>query len=88
MAKKKQPKKSLLGSLRKIIGGPPSDAQHAKKLGKSAQAVGTACGHNPIPIIIPCHRVVGADGAMTGFSGGEGVETKVQLLQHEGMLLA
>ncbi|MBT3330519.1 MAG: methylated-DNA--[protein]-cysteine S-methyltransferase [Rhodospirillales bacterium] len=60
----------------------------AKKLGKSAQAVGTACGHNPIPIIIPCHRVVGADGAMTGFSGGEGVETKVQLLQHEGMLLA
>lgn len=60
----------------------------AKKLSKSAQAVGSACGHNPIPIIIPCHRVVGANGTMTGFSGGEGVETKVWLLQHEGMLLA
>jgi methylated-DNA-[protein]-cysteine S-methyltransferase len=59
----------------------------AKAVGKSAQAVGSACGHNPIPIIIPCHRVVGADGSMTGFSGGEGVETKVWLLQHEGMLL-
>ncbi len=60
----------------------------AKKLGQSAQAVGSACGHNPIPIIIPCHRVVGANGTMTGFSGGEGVETKVWLLQHEGTLLA
>ncbi len=59
----------------------------AKTLGKPAQAVGSACGHNPIPIIIPCHRVVGSDGSMTGFSGGEGVETKVWLLQHEGMLL-
>ena len=59
----------------------------AKSLGQSAQAVGSACGHNPIPIIIPCHRVVGANGTMTGFSGGEGVETKVWLLQHEGTLL-
>ncbi len=59
----------------------------ARILGKPAQAVGGACGRNPIPIIIPCHRVVGASGAMTGFSGGEGVETKVWLLQHEGMLM-
>ena len=59
----------------------------AKILGKPAQAVGGACGRNPIPIIIPCHRVVGTSGAMTGFSGGEGVETKVWLLQHEGMLM-
>lgn len=59
----------------------------AKTLEKPAQAVGSACGGNPIPIIIPCHRVVGSDGSMTGFSGGEGVETKVWLLQHEGMLL-
>jgi len=58
-----------------------------KALGHPAQAVGGACGGNPIPVIIPCHRVVGADGSMTGFSGGEGVETKVWLLQHEGMLL-
>ena len=60
----------------------------AEALGQSALAVGGACGHNPIPIIIPCHRVVGAGGAMTGFSGGAGVETKVWLLRHEGALLA
>jgi len=59
----------------------------ARVLGKPAQAVGRACGRNPIPIIIPCHRVVGSDGSMTGFSGGEGVETKVWLLQHEEVLL-
>jgi methylated-DNA-[protein]-cysteine S-methyltransferase len=52
-------------------------------LGVFAQAVGQACGHNPIPIIIPCHRVLGANG-LGGFSGGEGIETKMQLLRHEG----
>ena len=56
----------------------------AKMLGYSAQAVGGACGGNPIPIIIPCHRVMGADGRLTGFSGAGGVETKVALLRHEG----
>lgn len=55
----------------------------AKALGKSAQAVGSACGGNPIPILIPCHRVMGAKG-LTGFSGKGGVETKVALLRHEG----
>ena len=49
----------------------------------SAQAVGTAVGHNPISIIIPCHRVVGANGNLTGFSGG--IQMKLQLLQHEGV---
>jgi len=49
----------------------------------SAQAVGGAVGHNPISIIIPCHRVVGANGNLTGFSGG--IEMKLQLLQHEGV---
>jgi methylated-DNA-[protein]-cysteine S-methyltransferase len=58
----------------------------ARNLGKPAQAVGGGCGRNPIPIIIPCHRVVAANGSMTGFSGGEGVETKVWLLQHEGVI--
>ena len=53
-------------------------------LSSSARAVGGACGANPIPIIIPCHRVVGANGKMTGFSGGEGVEIKTQLLTLEG----
>ena len=51
-----------------------------------ARAVGAATGANPIPIIIPCHRVVGADGSMTGYSGG--LKMKVWLLQHEGALLA
>jgi methylated-DNA-[protein]-cysteine S-methyltransferase len=58
----------------------------AKRLGVPAQAVGQACGGNPIPVIIPCHRVMGAKG-LTGFSGGAGVETKVALLRHEGQFL-
>jgi methylated-DNA-[protein]-cysteine S-methyltransferase len=54
----------------------------ASDLGVPAQAVGQACGGNPIPVIIPCHRVMGAKG-LTGFSGRGGVETKVALLRHE-----
>jgi methylated-DNA-[protein]-cysteine S-methyltransferase len=54
----------------------------ARRLGVPARAVGRACGANPIAIIIPCHRVMGAKG-LTGFSGGAGVETKVALLRHE-----
>jgi len=56
----------------------------ATKLKTSAQPVGGACGRNPIPIIIPCHRVMGADDKLTGFSGAGGVVTKKQLLEHEG----
>lgn len=56
----------------------------AQAVGKPAQAVGSACGSNPIPIVIPCHRVLGAGGKMVGFSGAGGVETKVWLLRHEG----
>ena len=48
-----------------------------------AQAVGQACGANPVPIIIPCHRVLGAQ-SLGGFSAKDGVETKVWLLKHEG----
>lgn len=55
----------------------------AATLGVPAQAVGQACGGNPIPVIIPCHRVLGAQG-LGGFSGAGGVETKVALLRHEG----
>ena len=57
----------------------------AQQLGKpamSAQAVGAAVGRNPVSIIVPCHRVVGADGNLTGYAGG--VERKLQLLQLEG----
>lgn len=55
----------------------------AEALGVPAQAVGQACGGNPIPVVIPCHRVMGAKG-LTGFSGAGGVETKVTLLRLEG----
>lgn len=48
----------------------------------SAQAVGGAVGHNPIGIIIPCHRVIGSDGSLTGYAGG--LERKRWLLEHEG----
>lgn len=48
----------------------------------SSQAVGGAVGHNPISIIIPCHRVVGSNGSLTGYSGGIG--TKIKLLKLEG----
>ena len=47
----------------------------------SAQAVGGAVGHNPISIIVPCHRVVGADGSLTGYAGG--IERKIKLLEIE-----
>ncbi len=49
----------------------------------AARAVGRAMAGNPLPIIIPCHRVIGADGALTGYSGGEGLPTKKWLLQFE-----
>ena len=58
----------------------------AKKLNSSAQPVGGACGRNSIPIIIPCHRVMGAKDKMTGFSGSGGVKTKEALLRHEGWM--
>lgn len=49
----------------------------------SAQAVGGAVGHNPISIIIPCHRVVGTGGSLTGYAGG--IDKKIWLLKHEGV---
>lgn len=58
----------------------------AERLGKtslSGQAVGGAVGHNPIGIIIPCHRVVGANGSLTGY--GSGIAIKARLLEHEGL---
>lgn len=58
----------------------------AKKMNKnkmSAQAVGGAVGHNPISIIIPCHRVVGTNGNLTGYAGG--IDKKIKLLEHENV---
>ena len=57
----------------------------ARRLHTSARAVGSAVGRNPISIIVPCHRVVGADGGLTGYAGG--VERKRWLLTHEGVEL-
>jgi len=59
----------------------------AKRVGGDARSVGGACGANPIPIIIPCHRILGQGGTMVGYSGGSGPETKRFLLQLEGALL-
>lgn len=58
----------------------------ASRMGKqrsSARAVGGAVGHNPVSIIVPCHRVVGANGSLTGFGGG--IKRKLWLLEHEGV---
>ena len=51
----------------------------------AGRAVGGAVGANPIPIIVPCHRVLGTGRRITGYSGGEGIPTKSWLLQHEGI---
>lgn len=53
---------------------------------KAARASGTACGKNPLPIILPCHRVVGSDGSLGGFGGG--LRMKRWLLEHEGATLS
>ncbi len=57
----------------------------ARAVGSHPRAVGGAVGANPIPILIPCHRVMGADGSLTGFSAPGGVDTKKWLLRHEGI---
>ena len=62
--------------------------EQARRLGlghDAARAVGAANGQNPLPVILPCHRVIGADGSLTGFGGG--LPLKRFLLQHEGALL-
>ena len=60
----------------------------ARKIGnpKAVRAVGQALGRNPIPIVIPCHRVIASNGSLGGYSGGGGLETKAKLLQLEGAM--
>jgi methylated-DNA-[protein]-cysteine S-methyltransferase len=55
----------------------------ARQLGSAPRAVGGACGANPIPILIPCHRVVGSNGGLGGYSGAGGLTTKRALLDLE-----
>ncbi len=62
------------GSIARTLG----DIQHSR-------AVGTANGKNPVAVIVPCHRVIGADGSLTGYGGG--LQRKEWLLRHEGALL-
>jgi len=65
-----------------------SYGEQARRLGlgnDAARAVGAANGRNPLPIVLPCHRVIGADGSLTGFGGG--LDVKQFLLEHERALL-
>ena len=76
--------REVWAALRTIPAGTTwSYGQLATKLGRkgASRAVGAANGANPIPIVVPCHRVIGADGSLTGF--GSGIERKRWLLDHE-----
>lgn len=56
----------------------------ARRVASAPRPVGMACGRNPVPIIVPCHRVVASTGKLTGYSAGAGIETKRRLLALEG----
>ena len=80
--------KAVWSALREIpYGRTRSYGDLARHIGKPTafRAVGAANGRNPIPIIIPCHRVVGSDGSLTGFGGG--IDVKHRLLALEGAML-
>lgn len=76
--------------LRHLSGVPQGETitygELAQQIGRphAARAVGGALAANPFPIVVPCHRVVGAKGRLTGYSGGEGIVTKKWLLEFEG----
>jgi methylated-DNA-[protein]-cysteine S-methyltransferase len=79
---------SVWDALRTIPrGGTTSYAELARRLGKpqAARAIGAAVGRNPVSIVVPCHRVLGTDGTLTGYAGG--LERKTALLQLEGALM-
>lgn len=79
------------GSVRRALqtiprGETRSYGDLAHHLGSSARAVGTACARNPLPILVPCHRVLTQAGGLGGYSGEGGTETKARLLRLEGAL--
>jgi methylated-DNA-[protein]-cysteine S-methyltransferase len=81
--------RSVWSALREIpVGRTTSYAALAERIGRprAVRAVGLANGKNPIPIVVPCHRVIGKGGSLTGYGGG--LERKRLLLVHEGALLA
>jgi len=76
----------LLAALKIPHGQVTTYGELARRIGhpKAARAVGQALGHNPIPLVIPCHRVLGADGSLHGYGAGKGLPTKAWLLTLEG----
>jgi methylated-DNA-[protein]-cysteine S-methyltransferase len=81
---------NVLTTIRRIpVGTVWTYGQVACAIGKpkASRAVGQALGRNPVPIVIPCHRVIAGDGGLGGYSGGGGVASKRLLLQMEGVLL-
>ena len=74
-----------------LCASPPGEtrsyADIARTIGSAPRAVGGANGANPIPLFIPCHRVIAADGTLGGYSGGDGPATKRYLLDHESRAL-
>ncbi len=84
--------KEVFEELLKIpYGKTASYGEIAKKIAEkrngrmSARAVGQAAGKNPIPVFIPCHRLIGSDGGLTGFSGGMDIKIKLLQLEKQGM---
>ena len=81
-------RKEVLAELKRL---PPGETvtygELASRVGRpgGAQAVGGAVGANPVPVVVPCHRVMAADGSLGGFSGG--LATKRALLSHEGLFV-
>jgi len=78
--------KDVWTALRRISAGTTiSYSTLARRIGHSSavRAVGTANGANPVAIVVPCHRVIGADGSLTGYGGG--LDRKRWLLSHEGV---
>jgi methylated-DNA-[protein]-cysteine S-methyltransferase len=69
------------------FGGTLSYGELGRQTGRATagRAVGGAVGANPVPLIVPCHRVLASDRRITGYSAGDGVPTKVWLLDHEGI---
>ncbi|HYC65486.1 MAG TPA: methylated-DNA--[protein]-cysteine S-methyltransferase [Reyranellaceae bacterium] len=79
--------RAIWQALRKIrCGGTVSYAELARRIGKpkAVRAAGLANGQNPISIVVPCHRVIGSNGSLTGYGGG--LHRKEWLLKHEGVL--
>ena len=79
--------KNVWQALRRIPGGTTiSYAELAKRIGEpsAVRAVGTANGANPVAVIVPCHRVIGSNGRLTGYGGG--LDRKQWLLAHEGVV--